>query len=70
MREDICTFANDLPGTGGPGIVMLGLMDKGVPSGTLVIDEMLRTRAGIRSDGNMVPAAAVSAEKRPCLRKQ
>ncbi len=64
LREAMCAFANDLPGSGRPGIVVVGLRDDGVPAGTLVTDEMLRALADMRSDGNIVPPPAILSERR------
>ena len=64
IREAICAFANDLPGDGQPGIVVVGLGDDGTPAGTVVTDEMLRALTDMRSDGNIVPPPMLLAEKR------
>ena len=64
VREAICAFANDLPGTGSPGIAVIGLKDNGVAAGTAVTDEMLRALADMRSDGNTLPPPTLLVEKR------
>ncbi len=64
LREAICAFANDLPGSGRPGIAVVGLRDDGTPAGIVVTDEMLRTLADMRSDGNIVPPPTLLSEKR------
>ncbi len=64
LREAICSFANDLPGSGLPGIAVVGLGDDGVPTGTPITDEMLRALADMRSDGNIVPPPPILSEKR------
>ena len=64
LREAICAFANDLPGSGVPGIAVVGLRDDGTPSGIAVTDEMLRNLADMRSDGNIVPPPTILSEKR------
>jgi ATP-dependent DNA helicase RecG len=54
IEEAICAFANDLPGTGRPGYVLLGVTDKtGRPSGLEVTDELLLAVTDIRSSGNI-----------------
>ncbi len=64
LREAICAFANDLPGSGQPGIAVVGLRDDGTPVKTGVTDQMLLTLADMRSDGNIVPPPALLSEKR------
>jgi ATP-dependent DNA helicase RecG len=56
IEEAICAFANDLPGTGKPGVLVVGVDDKtGTPTGLPITDELLRTLTAIRSDGNILP---------------
>lgn len=56
IEEAICAFANDLPGTGRVGVVLVGVDDKtGRPTGLAVTDELLKSLANIRSDGNILP---------------
>ena len=64
IREAICAFANDLPGSGEPGIVVVGLKDDRSPSGIAIDDGMLRALTDMRSDGNIVPPPTLLAEKR------
>lgn len=64
IREAICAFANDLPGSGSPGIVVVGLKDDGTPANIAVTDDMLRTLADMRSDGNVLPPPLILSEKR------
>ena len=64
IREEICAFANDLPGSGEPGIAVVGLKDDGVPAGTPITDQMLLKLTDMRSDGNIVPPPVLLVEKR------
>ncbi len=64
IREAICAFANDLPGSGGPGIAVVGLRDDGTPAGITITDETLRTLTDMRSDGNILPPPTILVEKR------
>lgn len=64
IREAVCAFANDLPGSQKPGIVVVGLRDDGTPSGLRVTDEMLQILTHIRNDGNIVPPPTLLVEKR------
>ena len=64
IREAICAFANDLPGSGSPGIVVVGLKDDSSPAGTFIGDELLRTLVDMKTDGNIVPPPVLICEKR------
>ena len=64
VEEAICAFANDLPGSGKVGVVLLGVDDKtGRPTGLDVTDELLLNLANIRSDGNILPFPNLTAYK-------
>ncbi len=64
IREAICAFANDLAGSGQPGIAVVGLQDNGNPAGIAVTDRLLRTLSDMRSDGNIMPPPTILSEKR------
>ncbi|AMN47481.1 ATP-dependent DNA helicase RecG [Steroidobacter denitrificans] len=65
VREAVCAFANDLAGHNAPGVVLIGVHDKGTPMpGFAVTDELLRSLADIKTDGNIVPPPTLLAEKR------
>lgn len=63
--EAICAFANDLPGHGQPGYLLIGVNDNGTPSGLTVTDELLKNLGAIRSDGNVLPQPAMSVARFP-----
>lgn len=64
VEEAICAFANDLPGNGKPGYVLVGVTDKtGEPTGLPITDELLREITDIRSSGNILPFPVMSASK-------
>jgi ATP-dependent DNA helicase RecG len=68
VREAVCAFANDLAGHGEPGAVLIGVQDKGAPMpGFVVTDELLRSLADIKTDGNIVPPPTLLVEKRLLL---
>jgi ATP-dependent DNA helicase RecG len=50
-----CAFANDMPGHGKPGYLLVGVEDDGKPSGLQVTDDLLQRLAALRSDGNILP---------------
>ena len=55
IREAICAFANDLPSSGLPGVIAVGLNDDGEPVGLNVDDQLLLSLAHMRDDGKIVP---------------
>ncbi len=62
--EAICAFSNDMPASRFPGFLLIGADDKtGEPSGLTVTDKLLQTLAGLGSDGNILPAPALTAYK-------
>lgn len=64
IREAICAFANDLPDHRQPGVLFVGANDDGSCAGLLVTDELLRTLADMRSDGNITPFPTMTVQKR------
>lgn len=64
VEEAICAFANDLPGSGRPGYVLIGVDDDGRASGLPITDELLTELAAIRSDGNLLPFPRITVERR------
>ncbi len=63
VREAVCAFANDLPNHGRPGVVFIGVRDDGAPTGLTVTDELLRTLADIKTDGNITPPPTLTVGK-------
>jgi ATP-dependent DNA helicase RecG len=55
VRQAICAFANDLPGSGQPGVIAIGLNDAGAPVGLTINDQELLNLAQMRDDGKIVP---------------
>lgn len=66
IREAVCSFANDLPGSGGPGIVVVGLTNDGALAGTAITEELLLALTDMRSDGNILPPPTMLVERRKC----
>jgi ATP-dependent DNA helicase RecG len=64
IRQAICAFANDLPDYRQPGVVLVGVNDDGTCSRLLITDELLRTLADMRSDGNILPFPVMTVQKR------
>jgi len=63
IRQAICAFANDLPGRGRPGVLFIGVDDKGVPTGLSISDRLLQTLASMRADGNILPFPSMTVRK-------
>jgi ATP-dependent DNA helicase RecG len=63
LSEAICAFANDLPGYRQPGVLFVGVTDKGAISGLSITDELLRTLADLRDQGNLLPPPSMSVRK-------
>lgn len=64
IREAVCAFANDLPGSGAPGVVFVGIRDNRDPVGIAVTDRMLQQLSDIKTDGHILPPPSLFVEKR------
>ena len=62
--QAICVFANDLPNHLEPGVLFIGVNDAGKCAHLPITDELLRTMADIRSDGNILPFPTMTVQKR------
>ena len=58
----ICAFSNDLPRSGKPGYLLIGVSDDGNLSGLQVTDQLLKYFAGLRTDGNILPIPAMTVD--------
>lgn len=64
VRRALCAFANDLPGSGEPGRVLVGVRDDGSLAGLTTTDRMLTQLADMKTDGNILPPPMLSVDKR------
>jgi len=64
IRKAVCPFSNDIADIGKPCLLFVGVRDNGTCLGLTVSDEMLRTLADIRSQGNILPMPRIEVEKR------
>lgn len=64
LRRNVCAFANDLPGTGRPGVIFVGVEDDGSCAGIEIGDTLLAGLAQIRSDGNIQPLPSIAVERK------
>ena len=62
--QAICAFANDLPDYRLPGLVFIGVNDDGTCANLAITDELLRTLADMRSDGNILPFPTMTVQKK------
>lgn len=63
IRQAICAFANDLPDHRKPGVIFVGVTDAGACANLRITDELLRTLADMRSDGNITPFPSMTVQK-------
>jgi len=63
-RQAICAFSNDLPGYNKPGVLFIGAEEDGTPSGESITDDLLKTLADMKTDGNILPLPTMRVEKR------
>lgn len=61
--QAICAFANDMPGDGKKGYLILGVDDNGELSGLKVDDELLLKITNIRTDGNILPQPVMTVDR-------
>jgi ATP-dependent DNA helicase RecG len=61
--QAVCAFANDLPHTRKPGIVVIGQRDDGMPIGLPITDGLLRELADLRTNGGILPFPQISVRK-------
>ncbi|MCY3728500.1 MAG: putative DNA binding domain-containing protein [Nitrospira sp.] len=64
IQEAVCAFANDLSGSGQPGVVFIGVKNNGEPIRLDITDQMLIQLSNIKTDGNIVPPPSMLVEKR------
>jgi ATP-dependent DNA helicase RecG len=69
IRQAICAFANDLPGSAEPGYLFVGADDSGRPTGLRIDDQLLLTLADMRSDGTILPIPSLDVRKMILLGK-
>jgi ATP-dependent DNA helicase RecG len=64
VAQAVCASANDLPGHGLPGYVLVGVNDDGQPTGLPITDPLLLNLGGLREDGNILPLPSMTVSKR------
>ena len=64
IRRNVCAFANDLPGNGRPGVVLVGVRDDGSCASLPIDDDLLTKLANIHGDGDILPLPSMTVQKR------
>ena len=64
IRRNICAFANDLPGNGRPGVVLVGVRDDGTCASLPIDDDLLVRLSNIRGEGDILPLPSMTVQKR------
>ena len=64
IRRNICAFANDLPGNGGTGVILVGIRDDGSCAALTIDDELLKRLADIHGEGDILPLPTMTVQKR------
>ncbi len=64
IGEAFCAFANDLPGHGKDGVLIVGARDDGSCASLRVTEEVLQSLAAFKADGNIQPIPSLVVEKR------
>lgn len=60
--EAVCAFANDMPDSGKPGYLLIGVRNDGSLNGLKATDELLQKFAALRSDGNILPIPSIAVD--------
>ena len=64
IRRNVCAFANDLPGHGRPGVLLVGVRDDGSCASLPINDQLLKLLANVRGDGDILPLPSMTVQKR------
>jgi ATP-dependent DNA helicase RecG len=63
IQQAICAFANDLPGSGLPGYLFVGVTDDSHAAGTLIDDRLLLKLSQMKDSGNILPLPSMTVER-------
>ena len=62
--RSICAFANDLPGHGKPGVIIVGAEDDGSCVGLAINDDLMKRLADMRDHGQLLPRPSMDVQRR------
>lgn len=60
--QAICAFSNDMPDSRKPGYLLLGVTNDNKLSGLRATDDLLKSIAGLRTDGNILPLPSMTVQ--------
>lgn len=61
--EAICAFANDFPGNGRAGYLLIGVTSQGRAAGLTITDQFLQTLGGLRDSGKIQPRPTITVQR-------
>ena len=64
IRRNICAFANDLPGNGKSGVVLVGVRDDGSCASLPIDDDLLVRLSNIHGEGSILPLPSITVQRR------
>ena len=64
IRRHICAFANDLPGNGCAGVILVGIRDDGSCASLTIDDRLLKRLADVHGEGDILPLPSMTVQKR------
>ena len=64
IRRNICAFANDLPGNGCAGVILVGIRDDGSCASLTIDDRLLKRLADVHGEGDILPLPSMTVQKR------
>ena len=64
IRRNVSASANDLPGHGMPGVVLVGVRDDGSYASLATDDELLKRLANIHGEGDIQPLPSLTVQRR------
>lgn len=64
IRRNICAFANDLPGNGCAGVILVGIRDDGSCASLTIDDRLLKRLADVHGEGDILPLPTMTVQKR------
>ena len=64
FRKAICAFSNDLPASGKPGVLFIGIADDKTCANLRIDTALLEKLGGLRKDGKILPFPVMSVEAR------
>ena len=64
IGKAICAFANDSPGHGRPGVIVVGMKDDGSCAGLEINDELITRLSNLKDEGMVSPSPQMSVQEK------